>query len=420
MKAILLSNANTGGAGRAAYRLQQGLKSIGLYAQMCVRYKTIDDSYVTATPTGFSKFASKIKLAEHLDAVPFQIYRQKPSYTFSLQWFSDTSLPGLVLTSADVLNLHWVGHGYLSIEAIAKLNKPIVWTLHDMWTFTGGCHYTQDCDRYQKQCGTCPQLQSQQEKDLSRWVWRRKAKAWQNLNLTLVSPSRWLAQCVQSSSLCQNLRIEVIPNGLDTQVYHPLDRQIARSRLKLPHDKQLILFGAMSPTGDPRKGFHLLQSALQQLASTDWRDRIELVVFGATRPENPPDFGFQSHYLGSFNDDVSLSLIYSAADVFVAPSVQDNLPNTVMEAIASGTPCVAFNIGGMPDMIAHQQNGYLATPYQVEDLAKGISWVLEDSDRHQKLSKQAREKAEQEFTLELQAKRYAVLFEEVVQNISLR
>lgn len=413
MKAILLSNATTGGAGRAASRLQQGLQSIGLDAQMRVRYKTVSNPSISATPQGLSKFSTKLKLVEHLDAVPFQVCRQKPEHTFSLQWLSDTTLSDLALGSADVLNLHWVGHSYLSVEMIAKLNKPLVWTLHDMWAFTGGCHYNYGCDYYQKQCGDCPQLQGRREKDLSRWVWRRKARAWQNLNLTLVAPSRWLARCAQSSSLFQSTRTEVIPNGLDTQIYSPLDCHIARARLNLPLDKRLILFGAMSPTGDFRKGVHLLQPALQQLAATDWRDRVELVIFGASRPEKPLDFGFQSHYLGTFSDDVSLSLIYSAADVFIAPSLQDNLPNTVMEAITSGTPCVAFDIGGMPDMIEHQRNGYLAAPYEVDDLARGIAWILEDDDRYQKLSRRAREKAEQEFSLELQAKRYAALFEEM-------
>lgn len=420
MKVILLSNASTGGAGRAASRLQQGLRSIGLDAQMRVRYKTIDNSSVTATPQGFSKLASKLKLAEHIDTIPFQLHRQKPKHTFSLQWFSDTSLPDLALTSADVLNLHWVGHGYLSVEAIAKLNKPIVWTLHDMWTFTGGCHYNQDCDRYQKQCGACPQLQSQQEKDLSRWVWQRKAKAWQNLNLTLVSPSAWLAQCAQSSSLCQNLRVEVIPNGLDTQIYCPLDRQIARSRLNLPQDKQLILFGATSPTSDPRKGFKFLQSALHHLASKVPHNCVDVVIFGASRPQYPIELEFKCHYLGRFDDDVALALMYAAADVMVVPSVQEAFGQTASEALSCGTPVVCFDVTGLKDIVDHQQNGYLATPYEVEDLAEGIVWVLEDSDRHQKLSQQARKKAEQAFTLELQAKRYATLFKEAMHHTSPR
>ncbi|NEQ63183.1 MAG: glycosyltransferase, partial [Moorea sp. SIO4A1] len=161
----------------------------------------------------------------------------------------------------------------------------------------------------------------------------------------------------------------------------------------------------------------LLQPALQELSQSGWRDQLELVIFGDSRPDNPPEFGFNAHYLGTFSDDLSLALVYGAADVFVCPSLQDNLPNTVMEAIACGTPCVAFNIGGMPDLIEHQKNGYLAQPYQIEALAQGIAWVLENTERHQKLSYRAREKVEKEFTLEIQARRYLSLFTEILSGV---
>ncbi|MEW6496178.1 MAG: glycosyltransferase, partial [Cyanobacteriota bacterium] len=268
-------------------------------------------------------------------------------------------------------------------------------------------------DRYNNSCGACPQLGSQKNEDLSRWVWQRKAKAWKNLNLTIVTPSHWLAKCASSSSLFQNLRIEVIPNGLDTQQYKPIPRQVARKILNLPQDKLLILFGAMYPNSDRRKGFHFLQQALQRLGATAWQNQAELVIFGASRPKEPIGLGLNAHYLGKLSDDISLAVVYAAADVFVAPSLEDNLPNTVMEAIACGTPSVAFNIGGMPDMIEHQHNGYLAKPFESEDLARGIVWVLENKERYQKLCDRARQKAEQEFTLEIQALRYKTLYSEI-------
>jgi glycosyltransferase involved in cell wall biosynthesis len=267
-------------------------------------------------------------------------------------------------------------------------------------------------------CGKCPQLGSTQEWDLSRWVWQRKAKAWQNCNLTIVALSSWLANCAGASSLFQNRRIELIPNGIDTYKYRPLNQQVAREFLGLPQDKHLVLFGSLRATDNPRKGFHLLQLALQDLSQSGWQDKLELVVFGASEPENPPELGFPAHYLGQLNDDLSLAILYSAADVFVLPSTQENLANTVMEAISCGTPSVAFNIGGMPDMIEHQHNGYLAQPYSVEDLAQGIAWVLENQQRHQKLSYRAREKVEQEFTLAIQARRYVSLFTEILEGKS--
>ncbi|NES73833.1 MAG: glycosyltransferase, partial [Okeania sp. SIO2D1] len=300
-------------------------------------------------------------------------------------------------------------------ETLAKLQRPIIWTLHDMWAFTGGCLYTQDCEGYLNSCGKCPQLNSNNSWDLSRWVWQRKKRAWKNLDLTIVTPSSWLADCARSSSLFKDLRIEFILNGIDTQVYKPFAKDLARKILNLPLNKHLILFGSLKATSDPRKGFPLLKKALQELTKSETSDNLELIVLGASQPESDSQLELKTHYLGTLRDDLSLALVYSAADVFVLPSVQDNLPNTILEAIACGTPCVAFKIGGMPDMIDHQKDGYLVQPYQTEDLAKGISWLLGDEERYQTISHLVREKAEKQFTLEIQANRYLAICEEIAQ-----
>ena len=410
MKVLHLSESDGGGAGRATFRLNQGLQRLGVDSKILVQLKYSDDRTVFSPETTLGKFSAKLKLPERLDALPLKSYPQRDASDFSLEWLPSGIVSKVAKLTPDVVNLHWVCHGYVPIEAIAKFKKPLVWTLHDMWAFTGGCHYSQECDRYKSSCGTCPQLGSTKSWDISRWVWQRKAKAWQNLNLSIVSPSHWLAKCARSSSLFQDLPIEVIPNGLDTQQYKPIPRRIARELLNLPQDKQLILFGAMYPNSDRRKGFYLLQQALQSLSKTEWRNQIEVAIFGASRPQESVELGLNSHYLGRLSDEISLAVVYAAADVFVAPSTQDNLPNTVMEAIACGTPSVAFNIGGMPELIEHQHNGYLAQALDSEDLAQGIIWVLENKERHQKLCDRARQKAEQEFTLEIQARRYESLY----------
>lgn len=410
MKILHLSESDGGGAGRATFRLNQGLQHLGVDSKILVQLKYSDDRTVFSPETTLGKFSAKLKLPERLDALPLKGYPQRDTSDFSLEWLPSGIGSKVAKLTPDVVNLHWVCHGYVPIEAIAKFKKPLVWTLHDMWAFTGGCHYSQECDRYKISCGTCPQLGSTKSWDISHWVWQRKAKAWQNLNLTIVSPSHWLAECARSSALFQDVPIEVIPNGLDTQQYKPIPRQIARELLNLPQDKQLILFGAMYPNSDRRKGFYLLQQALQSLRKTEWRNQIEIAIFGASRPQEPVELGLKSHYLGRLSDEISLAVVYAAADVFVAPSTQDNLPNTVMEAIACGTPCVAFNIGGMPELIEHQDNGYLAQALDSEDLAQGILWILENKERHQKLCDRARQKAEQEFTLEIQARRYESLY----------
>lgn len=412
MKILLLNASDVeGGAARAAYRLHQGLQTVGAASQMLVQAKHVDDGMVLSSQTKLANLLGRIR--PNLDRLPLQFYANRNLTAFSSQWLPDAVASRVAQLCPDVINLHWICGGYLQIETVAKLNKPLVWTLHDMWAFTGGCHYSQECDRYTNSCGSCPQLHSSKQWDLSHWTWNRKANAWKNLNLTIVTPSAWLANCAQSSSLLKNFRIKVIPNGLDPKKYKPINRQVARELLNLPQDQQLVLFGSVSEASNLRKGFHLLQLALRKLSNSEWQDKIGLVIFGTSQSSNLSDLGFKSRYLGRLSDDISLALVYSAADVFIAPSTQDNLPNTIMEALACGTPCISFNIGGMPEMIEHQQNGYLAQPLDVEDLSQGIVWVLQDQERYQKLCDRAREKVEQEFSQNLQAHRYLSLFKEV-------
>ena len=415
MKILLINNSDIqGGAARAAYRLHQGLQSIHAHSQMLVQTKWSGDRKVigSAANSGIGQAIAGSRLS--LDKLPLKFYPNRDRAPYSLQYFPDNIASKITQLEPDVINLHWICGSFLRIETLAKFKQPVVWTAHDMWPFTGGCHYSSDCDLYTDFCGSCPQLQSNKDWDLSRWIWRRKAKAWKNLNLTVVTPSFWLAKCARESSLFRNRRVEVIPNGLDIDIYRPINKKIARELLKLPQDKQLVLFLSLRATSDKRKGFHLLQTALQELSKAGWKEKLEIMVVGGSKQENTLEFGFKSHYLGTMADDLTLALVYSAADIFIAPSIQDNLPNTVLEAISCGTPCVAFNIGGMPDMIEHRQNGYLAQPYKIDDIVQGIIWTLENKERYQKLSYRAREKAEQEFTLEVQASRYLSLYKEIL------
>ncbi|MEG4495736.1 glycosyltransferase family 4 protein [Microcoleus sp. F10-C6] len=412
MKVVLINSSDSeGGAARAAYRLHQGLQGIGVSSQMLVKNKKSGDPNVILSQNGIANKFDKI--ISTISNSPLRLYPERNPAIFSPEWLPDSLAAKVAKIQPDIINLHWVCGGYMQVESVPKFNKPLVWTLHDMWPFTGGCHYSEECDRYTKSCGSCPQLHSSKDADLSRWVWQRKAKAWKNIDLTVVSPSAWLAKCASSSSLFKDYRVEVIPYGIDIQKYKPINSQWAREILNLPKDKQIVLFGIAGGTSNRWKGFNLLVSALQSLSKSGWKDRIELLVFGSSQPENAVELGFQAHYLGNLADDISLATVYAAADVFVAPSVYDNLPNTVMEAGACAIPSVAFNIGGLPDMIEHCSNGYLAKPYETEDLAKGIAWVLEDPERHQKLCARARQKVEQEFTSDIQANRYLSLFSEL-------
>ncbi len=226
MKILLINTSDIkGGAARAAYRLHQGLQGIGVTSQMLVQNKSSEDKAVAAPQTRLSDSIARMRVS--VDALPLKLYSQRQGY-FSTQWLPDTVIPKVEQINPDIINLHWIREAFVQIETVAKFKQPVVWTLHDMWAFTGGCHYSWDCDRYTASCGTCPQLGSSKNWDLSRWVWQHKAKAWRNLNLTIVTPSSWLAKCASSSSLFKDFRIEIIPNGLDTKKYRPINRQVAR------------------------------------------------------------------------------------------------------------------------------------------------------------------------------------------------
>jgi glycosyltransferase involved in cell wall biosynthesis len=370
MKVLLLNTTDLrGGAARAAYRLHQGLQSIDVNSQMLVQEKLGDDPTVFSTQTSLTRRLTSLR--PRLNRFPLKLYPQLGPMIFSPQWVPDDLSSQVVKFHPDIINLHWICEGFLQVETIPKFTKPLVWTLDDMWTFTGGCHYSEGCNRFWQSCGNCPLLKSEKEFDLSRWVWQRKAKAWQNLNLTIVTLSQWLAENARSSPLFSQYRIEVIPNGLNKEIFKPSSRQAARAFLNLPQDKQLILFGAMQGTGDRWKGFPLLQSALKELTESSLTAQFELVVFGPTASSKSLDFGFKTHYLGQINDDKKLAKIYASADVMVVPSKYEAFGQTASESLACGTPVVAFNATGLRDIVDHQLNGYLAQPYQHEDLARG-------------------------------------------------
>jgi glycosyltransferase involved in cell wall biosynthesis len=314
----------------------------------------------------------------------------------------------------DLVHLHWIGGGFVPVRTLARFSRPVVWTLHDMWAFTGGCYYDQNCGAFISGCGRCPLLGSGRQRDLSYWVWKQKYQLWPRANLTLVSPSRWLAEQTRASAIFRSARIEVIPNGLDLSVFKPVEKRFARQALNLPLDKKLVLFGALN-AADKRKGFAFLQSALQQLSmQADLARETEAVVFGTSDSGGVPRMALRTHWLGRFSDEISLALIYSAADVFVAPSTQENLSNTVSESLACATPSVAFSVGGMSDLIDHEVTGYLAKAQDAVDLAQGIKWVLEDENRWRTLAQQARAKAECQFDLSRISQRFAALYQELL------
>lgn len=385
---ILNAMDQQGGAAIATYRLFQALRRAGADVSMSVQAKSSDDPGVLGPSNRLGQALGWLR--PRLDQLALGAY---PSRAPAL--FSPALVPGarqglLGPTRPDLLHASWITAGFLSPHTLARFGLPVVWTLHDMWPFTGGCHYSGACVAFEARCGACPALGSGKEKDLSRRLWLRKREAWQRLELTVIAPSRWLGDCARRSSLFRDRRVEVIPNCIDTDVYKPADQAVARNVLGLPADRPLVMLLAERAISDPRKGHDHLVAAIRILAGARTAFPVEVVIVGESRPSVPVDLGVSVHYLGKLNDDAAKVLAYSAADAVVTPSIQENLSNAVMESLACGTPVVAFDIGGMPDLIKHRVHGYLARPFEVADLAEGIAWTTESADRRRALGLAAR------------------------------
>lgn len=410
MRILFLNSSDIeGGAARAAYRLHLALLREGIDSRMLVQRKFSDNVTVLGPQTMLQKVASRLR--PFLDALPVRRYKERTKTLFSPACLPFSCIAKRInALRPDIVHLHWICGGMMRFEDLAKIEAPIVWSLHDMWAFTGGCHYDQECGRYTTSCARCVVLGSRREHDISRKVFLRKQKTLHHCkNLTINGLSGWLARCAQQSALFKGGCVVNLPNPIDTNLFKPVDKDLSRDLLNLPKDKEIVLFGAMNATGDPRKGFAELSQALSMLQSAD----IELVVFGSGKPLAPPDFSFPTHYLGNLSDDLSLKILYSAADVMVVPSLQENLSNAIMESLACGTPVVGFNIGGNSDMINHKQNGYLAAPYEPSDLAAGIDWVLA-SPEHSFLRRNAREKIVREFDSSTVACKYIDLYKRIL------
>ncbi|WP_456403784.1 glycosyltransferase family 4 protein [Hydrogenimonas sp.] len=413
MKILIVNTSDSkGGAARAAYRLHNALLQAGIDAHMLVQHKEGDESSVISTSTNtLQKCLALLRAA--IDQIPVKLYKKRVRTLFSPAWSGMGSriVQRINEIDPDIVHLHWVCGGMMTIEDIAKIKKPIVWTLHDSWAFTGGCHLTWECERYTEACGRCTVLGSTRERDLSSYVWRRKKRAYGKLaDLTVVGISRWILGASKKSSLLRERRFVGLPNPIDTTVFRPSDKRGSLELWRLPNGRKLILFGAMSATEDRNKGFEELSTALSKLSKAD---DVALVVFGSSRPRNAPEFGFETYYLGSLSDDVSLVALYSAVDVVVVPSLQENLSNTIMESLSCATPVVAFDTGGNSDMIEHKKNGYLAKPFDAADLAKGIEWVLEN-EAYSDLCRRAREKVLEAFDAGVVAKKYIQMYRSIV------
>ena len=418
---ILHVNTNDieGGAARAANRLHKGLLQKNIYSRMVVNNKKTDDfTVITLNTNKLERIKTKIRL--FLDEKLKSIYFKRLKVTWSCNLFCNKSLVNFINKSNfDIVHFHWINASMLSIKDIKKINKPIVWTMHDMWPFTGGCHYSDNCVLYKEDCNKCKQLSNKKDTFLSGYILKEKYSSYKKKSIVYVTPSEWLEKCSKESFLLKNSNIKVIPNGIDLKIFKKLDKNFCKKILNLDLSKKYILFGAMTSTSDKRKGYDLLKRALSFFKEKFYlKDKdIVLLVFGANKPQNNENLPFDINYLGQISDDITLNIIYNSADVFIAPSREDNLPNTIVEALSCGVPCVAFNVGGMIDLIEHKNNGYLAEPFNIEDLAEGINFVLEDENRWNNLSENALNKAQKDYNINDISDKYIDLYDRLYNEV---
>ena len=394
MRVLIVNTAErTGGAAIAANRLMHALNRNGVEARMLVRDRKTDAPEVVNIPRSWTL---KPKFLWERGVIWLNNGLSKKGI-FQV----DIANTGTDITTmpdfqwADVIHLHWVNQGFLSLknlERILSSGKPVVVTLHDQWYFTGICHYSGECNKYQSQCEMCPMVKGRGA-DLAQRVFDRKRAMYEGSNITFVGCSRWMADLARQSALTQGHTVTNIPNAIDTDVFKPMDMAAARAKHNLPLDKRLLLFGAQRIT-DPRKGFDFLVEACEHISMhhPTLPSQLEVVVLGGDAQSVKEAFPLPVHTVNYLSDETEIAQLYSAVDLFVTPSLQDNLPNTIVEAMACGTPCVGFNVGGIPEMIIHKQDGYVADYCDSIDFAQGIAWCL-NKDRQKALCEAARTKA---------------------------
>ena len=414
MKVVHLNGSDTrGGAARAAYRLHSGLCGQGYDSSMFVAHCGSGDRSVTPfSPPMDPRSRLRRVLQRELIWRDFARYQSSrpPGYdSFTDDRSEHGAAPLRQLPFCEVINLHWVA-GFLDYQSFFSQlpqNVSIVWTLHDMNPFTGGCHYNEGCSRYTHGCGACPQLGSHKPKDLSHKIWQRKQKAFAKLEsdrLHIVTPSIWLAEVAKRGSLLERFPISDIPHGINTEVFSPQDPSIARAALELPQNAKVVLFIAVS-TATRRKGFVYLAEALSGLKEIP---NLLLVSMGHGKPTIHSDIAHL--HLGHIDNDRILSLIYSSAEIFAMPSLEDNLPNCVLESMSCGTPVVGFKVGGIPEMVRPGVTGLLVPPQDVKALRSAIRELLQDQTKRTKMSENCRTIATEEYSLEVQVQRYLDLY----------
>lgn len=415
MRVLLVNTSERiGGAAIATSRLMEALKDNGVKAKMLVRDKQTDQITVVSLDKSWLNLWRFIWERTMI----WKANQFKRNNLFAV----DLANTGIDITTlpefeqADIIHLNWINQGMLSLKGIQKIinsGKPIVWTMHDMWCFTGICHYADDCQGYFNSCGKCPFIyKSNSAKDISHRVFIKKKKLLHTSHISFVACSHWLEEKAKGSKLLQGFPVTSIPNAINMNLFRPKAKKEAREASNLPLDKKLLLFGSLK-ISDERKGFKYLVEACKILNDTyNDTNEIGLVVFGKECEQISNILPYPIYPMDYVSDEKQMVNIYNSVDLYVTPSLQDNLPNTIVEAMACGVPCVGFNVGGIPEMIDHLKNGYIAEYKSSHDFAKGIHWALTESN-YEELRQEAYKKALNSYSESSVAMKYIELYNKI-------
>jgi glycosyltransferase involved in cell wall biosynthesis len=365
-------------SGNAAFRLHNAFLEVGI------------DSYMLSLSSDIKndkriKYRHNIfQLIPWLDGKILRYLTRKAKKQFGLFSFPFLGInisKHPLVEQADIIYLHWINGGFFNLtnlKQLAKLNKPIIFFMHDMWTITGGCHHSFECEKYLSGCQYCPIFSSTKKRDLSYREFNKKLKLYSKFdNLHFVSPSKWLYDCAKGSLLTKNKPVFYIPNTIDKNIFKPFDKKIARDILNIGHTSTILAFGAIT-VNSPYKGWTYLQNALQTLYDQNFRN-ISVLIFGSGFNQEISDaIPFKTRFMGYLKDDYSTVLVYNAADIFIAPSLAETFGYVILESLLCGTPVVTFNVGGIPDLIKHKSNGYLANYKDSNDMVDGIKYCLDN------------------------------------------
>lgn len=404
MKVIHISAANSrSGAGIACLELHKSLLAGNKIESrvLFIKDDTLKDSTIKEYEVSFAT-KLKRKVYTFLDnSLTFKYFKRKKELIFSAGIFGLDLANNELIKDADIIHLHWVNHGFVSLKNIIACNKPIVWTMHDCWVFTGGCHHFFTCDRYETECGKCPNLGSTIEKDISYKVLNIKKNLIQNNTINFVAISSWMKVMASKSAILKNKPISVIPSGINIGIFKVYDcLNELKKKLKINSEEKIILLGAHS-VSSPYKGMSYSIDALNTLML----DNITIITFGNGKIQ----LSNKKHRLinyGFVESQIEMSKLYNLADVFLCSSIAEGFGMTVAEAQCCGTPAIAFRNTGPSDIIEHHITGYLADFQDSKSLNNGINFCLKNTFRRQDISRRAHDN----FSIQKSALRYKELY----------